>query len=134
MQKHISEKITSFPDELQDKNQVQRFLGCLNYAEGFIPNLAQLINPLQKLFRKKNPFLWKKALTQAVQHLKSITQTLPKLQMPIEGEPLILEIDASELYWGAVLKKQKDNQEYICRYTSGTFTDTESRYHSNEKE
>jgi hypothetical protein len=28
-----------FPDEIKDKIQLQRFLGCLNYVADFIPNL-----------------------------------------------------------------------------------------------
>ena len=36
MQPYISEKIYLFPNKLESKEQNQRFLGCLNYAEGFI--------------------------------------------------------------------------------------------------
>ena len=43
-----------FPDEIKDKTQLQRFLGSLNYAADFYPNLRILIKPLfQRL--KKNP-------------------------------------------------------------------------------
>ena len=28
-----------FPDEIKDKNQLQRFLGCLNYVSDSFPNL-----------------------------------------------------------------------------------------------
>ena len=40
MQPHILEKIQAFPDKLEDKKQLQRFLGTLNYASDFICNLA----------------------------------------------------------------------------------------------
>lgn len=33
LQSHISKKIESFPDKLESKEQIQKFLGCLNYAE-----------------------------------------------------------------------------------------------------
>ena len=43
-----------FPDEIKDKNQLQRFLGSLNYVSEFYPNLRTSIKPLfQRL--KKNP-------------------------------------------------------------------------------
>ena len=35
-----------FPDELKDKNQLQRFLGSLNNIVEFYPNLRILIKPL----------------------------------------------------------------------------------------
>ena len=37
-QPHLLEKINEFPDQLQDRKQIQRFLGCLNYIgeKGFI--------------------------------------------------------------------------------------------------
>jgi hypothetical protein len=41
--------------------------------------------------------------------------------LPLEQDNLIIETDASEEYWGAVLKKQISEQ--VCRYTSGTFSD-----------
>jgi len=46
MQPHICEKIINFPDKLQDRKQVERFLGCINYISDFIPNLAWLRGPL----------------------------------------------------------------------------------------
>ena len=42
LQTHILEKIKNFPEKLSERKQLQRFLGILNYAEGFIENLADL--------------------------------------------------------------------------------------------
>ena len=42
LQDHILEKIRDFPEKLTDRKQLQRFLGVLNYAEGFIKNLVDL--------------------------------------------------------------------------------------------
>ena len=36
LQSHILEKIKNFVEKLIDRKQLQRFLGILNYAEGFI--------------------------------------------------------------------------------------------------
>ena len=46
-----------FPDEIKDKNQLQRFLGCLNYVSDFFPRLKQLCAPLYQRLRK-NPKPW----------------------------------------------------------------------------
>ena len=39
LQAHILKKITNFSDKLESNEQIQKFLGCLNYAQRFIENL-----------------------------------------------------------------------------------------------
>ena len=46
-----------FPDEIKDKTQLQRFLGCPNYVSNFIPKIRITCAPLfQRL--QKNPPAW----------------------------------------------------------------------------
>ena len=59
---------------------------------------------------------------------------MPKLKLPLDNDDLILETDSSESTWATVLERTSDNYEELCRYTSGTFTPTEEKYHINEKE
>ena len=64
-----------FPDELKDKNQLQRFLGSLNYVAKFYQNLRTLFKPLfQRL--KKNPAPWSVEHTQIVKQVKSQVKEL----------------------------------------------------------
>ena len=51
--------------------------------------------------------------------------------MPNENDNLILQTDASDKYWVAILKT---NLGEICRYTSGTFNNNQINYDINEKE
>lgn len=39
LQKHTLEKIEKFLDKIEDRNQLERFLGCLTYASHFIKDL-----------------------------------------------------------------------------------------------
>ena len=55
-QDHILKKIRDFPEKLTNRKQLQRFLGMLNYAEGFIKILANLRKPLIKLTSEKQRF------------------------------------------------------------------------------
>lgn len=41
MQPHEIQMIVKFPDKLVDKEQCQKFLGCLNYVRSYIPRLSQ---------------------------------------------------------------------------------------------
>lgn len=54
-----------FPNELKDKNQLQRFLGSLNYVADFYKNLAFDAKPLFERLRK-NPPEWTKVHAEAI--------------------------------------------------------------------
>ena len=41
LQSHIARKILEFPNKLNNKKQIQQFLGCLTYAGDYIPNLSK---------------------------------------------------------------------------------------------
>lgn len=46
----------SFPDKMEYEKQLQRFLGCLNYVDQFVKNLAELRYSLQVKLR--NNYIW----------------------------------------------------------------------------
>nr|KYP33646.1 polyprotein [Cajanus cajan] len=58
-----------FPNQIIDKTQLPRFLGCLNYVADFIPNLNNIIKPLHDCL-KKNPPSWSDNHTTSVNHVK----------------------------------------------------------------
>ncbi|KAL2513059.1 orf y [Abeliophyllum distichum] len=129
---HILTHIQEFPNEIQDQKQLMRFLGCLTYAESFIKDLAKMRSPLQKKLKKDHKWNWTKDDTLYVQKIKD----LPSLYHPKTGEKMIIEIDASQEYWGGVLKALyiNDSIQKLCSYSLGTFTEAEKNYHINEKE
>lgn len=78
---------------------------------------------------------WNYKMTKAVQIIKQKLQNLPKLHLPDLSLSLILETDASHETWAAVLlQKNGSCLEEVCLYTSGCFSDPESRYPSSHKE
>ena len=42
--------------------------------------------------------------------------------------PKIVETDASELGFGGILKQNIDGKEYLVRYVSGSWNDTQQKY------
>ena len=66
-----------------------------------------------------------------VKRLKDICSNLPKVRLPNENDNLILQTDASDKYWAAILKIDLGE---ICRYTSRTFNEKQINYDINEKE
>ena len=59
---------------------------------------------------------------------------IPKLKPPSEGQ-LILQTDASDEFWAAVLLEKTSNEnEELCGYASGEFTEHQKGYFTAEKE
>ncbi|KAF7836004.1 polyprotein [Senna tora] len=46
----------------------------------------------------------------------------------------ILQTDASDEYWGAILIEEDKDQLYYCEHASGQFKDSEEHYHTTYKE
>ena len=59
-------------------------------------------------------------------------KNLPVLNLPNEGDDLVIGTDASNVQWNAVLKIKKE--EELCKYYSGSFNKAEYNYPTIEKE
>ncbi|KAI5420412.1 hypothetical protein KIW84_044271 [Lathyrus oleraceus] len=71
--------------------------------------------------------------TKAVKALKKIAQTPDVLKIPGNGKR-ILQTDASDHYWGAVLIEELEGKRYYCGHASGQFKEAEKHYHTIYKE
>jgi len=69
---------------------------------------------------------------QIVQNFKKMCKNFPILNLPNEGDDLILETDASNEHWSAVLKIKEG--EKLCKYCSGSFNKAECNYATMETE
>jgi hypothetical protein len=129
---HIAEEIQKFPDGPLTRKQIQQFLGIIQYLRNFIPRVAQMTRPLQFML-KKDVDSWIEKQTKAVRKLKTATQNLSALVIPSTGQR-ILQTDASDKYWNAVLPEDKNGHRHICGYKNGSFKESETHYHSTFKE
>ncbi|KAL5779429.1 hypothetical protein ACOSQ2_010166 [Xanthoceras sorbifolium] len=93
-----------FPDEITDKQQLQRFLGSLIYLADFYKDLAKDAKPLFARLMK-SPGSWTEACTKAVQKIKSKAKELPFLAIPHPDAFKIVETDASEYGYGGIMKQ-----------------------------
>ncbi|GER46927.1 enzymatic polyprotein [Striga asiatica] len=161
---HTQEKILAFPNVFENRKQIQRFLGCLNYIsnEGYFKDLSTDRKVVQKKFSDKVPWSWTDSDSEVVKKIKSKIITLPQLYNPTNDDFQIIETDASQHVWAGCMRalpngKKKlsldeqgksialsgqtdlsdrplkisaefEKQLLLCRYTSGTFSDTETRY------
>ena len=51
-----------FPNQITDKTQLQRFLGCLNYVSDFFPQLNNLIKPLHDRLKKDRSIFYEETI------------------------------------------------------------------------
>ena len=122
-----------FPDQIIDKTQLQRFLGCLNYVSDFFPQLNNLIKPLHDRL-KKDPPPWTDVHTNVVKQVKVQVKDLPCLYLPNPHAFKIVETDASDLGYGGILKQKLDNKEHIIAYTSKHWNSAQQKYSTIKKE
>lgn len=122
-----------FPDEIRDKQQLQRFLGSLNYIKDFYKDLAQDSKLLYQRL-KKNPVPWSDEHAKAVRRLKVKVKELPCLALANPEAFKIVETDASEIGYGGILKQKVDNLEQLVRFTFGVWKPTQKNYSTVKKE
>ncbi|KAK0608919.1 hypothetical protein LWI29_037991 [Acer saccharum] len=70
----------------------------------------------------KRPPPWNSTHTEAIIKLKEISQSPPALTIPSSGQ-LILQTDANDIFWDAVLIEDRDSQRRYCGHASGKFND-----------
>ncbi|KAH9769419.1 hypothetical protein KPL71_011992 [Citrus sinensis] len=115
--KHIAQELLHFPDQHLSKKQVQQLLGIINYIRDFIPHVDHYTHHLSALLKKK-PLEWNADHTTAVTTLKQIAQNLPPLKLITDGKR-ILQTDASDESWGAILLEELNDKEHFIAYASG---------------
>jgi ribonuclease HI/predicted FMN-binding regulatory protein PaiB len=126
LQEHIARKILQFPDTMNDKKILQQFLGIVNYARNYIDNLAKLAGPLYAKLRKNGQKYFNSEDIKLVKAIKEKVKYLKPLELPLDDNYLIIETDASQEGWGAILKQKPNKfsaktEEKICRYASGSY-------------
>ncbi|KAL5865408.1 hypothetical protein ACOSQ3_002922 [Xanthoceras sorbifolium] len=119
---HIALELLKFPDINLSREQIQQFLGTVNYIRDFLPHVAQYISPLSSLLKKTHPS-WSSVQTTAP----------PPLYIPADGLR-ILQTDASDYHWGALLLEERDKKRFYCAHASGSFKSSQQHYHTIYKE
>nr|KYP55965.1 Enzymatic polyprotein [Cajanus cajan] len=113
----VIEFTDKFPNQILDKTQLQRFLGCLNYVADFFPQLSNITKPLHERL-KKSPSPWTDVHTNIVRQIKHQVKVLPCLYLPNPSLLKIVETDASNIGYGGVLKQHMHNVENCIAFTS----------------
>ncbi|GKV53168.1 hypothetical protein SLEP1_g59706 [Rubroshorea leprosula] len=120
----------------QNKKELQRFLGQVNFLRRFISNLTgktRVFSPLLKL-QPDAYFKWERQHQAALDAIKEYLSKLPVLVPPVKNKPLLLYISAADESIGCLLAQENSNkQEQAVYYLSRALNPTEVKYSSVEK-
>ena len=126
------EKIKAVKDmpKPASKQDVQRFLGFVNYLSKFAPHLSDVCEPLRRLLDKDAIWTWQKQQEKAFKEAKRVVTMQPVLKFYSLDEEVTLQCDASEKGLGATLLQNKQPVAFASRALSKT----EQNYAQIEKE
>ena len=114
----------------QNREELQRFLGMVNYFPQFTPNQSEITAPLQSLLKKNVAWNWFQEHTQAVENLKDILSRQPVLKFFDPSKPVKLQLDVSKSGLGARILQ--DGRPIA--YASRSLIQAEEYYAQIEKE
>ena len=120
----------------KDKQQLQSFLGMVNYMGTFIPNLSHHTEPLRAMLKKDKVFHWEDQQTRSFQQVKTLiakANTTP-LRYYNRNLPVTVQVDASLRGLGACLIQQHKGKDQPITFASKSLTDAETRYANIERE
>uniref|UniRef100_A0A3Q2C787 ribonuclease H n=1 Tax=Cyprinodon variegatus TaxID=28743 RepID=A0A3Q2C787_CYPVA len=119
------------PENLQE---LQAFLGLCNYYRKFVPNFAELSNPVHDLLKKESVFVWIEEHQAAFTKLKERLTTAPMLGYPHPEGKFILDTDASNNSVGAVLSQVQWGEERVWAFASCQLAPAQQRYCDTRRE
>lgn len=122
---------------LRTITQVKSFMGAVQFYRQFMPNLARIAQPLVKLTRKSEPFVWGPEQSEAFRKLRELLTTEPVVLMhPRIDEPFVIRTSATAIGLGAVLEQTHpaDGRLHPVMYASRTLRNAELRYTATEQQ
>ena len=111
------------------------FLSGVNYYRRYLPNMSQIVAPLDELRKKGVEWKWTKRQQEAWKNLKELLSSEVVLTLYDPNKPLKLDTDASPTGLGAVLSHtMPDGSERPIEFISRTLTAAEKNYAQIDRE
>ncbi|XP_023243412.1 uncharacterized protein K02A2.6-like [Centruroides sculpturatus] len=121
--------------DLRNKQELQAFLGFVNFYDRFLKDKATEAEPLYRLLDKNKPWIWKKEQSKAFVKIKKMLTPETLLIHYDLNKPVLLSCDASPYGVGAVLSHiLPDGSEAPIYFASRTLHPAERNYSQFERE
>ena len=118
--------------------QLRSLMGSIHQLIKFIPNLANLLNPIRPLLRKENvtnnKIRWEEIHTTALDKIKAEISKITEKKHFDKHRKTRLKYDASHTGLGAVLEQQYPEGWFPIAYASRFLNEAEMKYSTNELE
>ncbi|CAD5227230.1 unnamed protein product [Bursaphelenchus xylophilus] len=108
--------------------QVRRFLGMAGFYHKFIPNFAQIAEPMYRLLRDKTKFHWESDQQKAFEAIKEALVSDSVLTFPTYDKPFHLFVDGSQVAMGASLMQLIDGSFRPIAHVSRTLALNERKW------
>ena len=114
---------------------VRSFLGMCNYYAQTLPSYAKVAEPLYKLTRKNEPFVWGPEQQQSFTTLKELLGSNSVMAYPRVNQPYKLYTDACGYAIGGILVQEDENgTERVIQYVSHQLSGSQLKWATIEKE
>ncbi|XP_060810231.1 uncharacterized protein LOC132904321 [Amyelois transitella] len=113
--------------EPSNLKHLKSFLQTCSWFRKFVPGFSEIAQPLTKLTKKNEPWVWADDQRSAFNELKKRLITAPVLVQADHSKPFIIHTDASNYALGAVLLQGEGNDVHPIEYSSRLLT-----FHSNK--
>ena len=101
----------------QDREDLQRFIGLMNYLAAYIPHFADKVSPLRELLKKDVPFVWHEDHQHTYDDLKRCIGSESCLSYYHPQKETVLEVDASQKGLGACLLQDNKPVAFASRHS-----------------
>lgn len=115
--------------------ELRAYLGLLNFYSKFMKNVSSVAEPMYRLLRKGERWLWTKQCSKAFKETKHLLANSRALTYYDAHKPLGLQCDASAYGVGAVIfHVLPEGEERPIAFASRTLTSAEKNYAQCERE
>jgi hypothetical protein len=117
-------------------NEVQQFMGMVNYYRRHINNLANMSAPLTDITEDKGPFApqWTSECTKGFQAIKDYMSVDMLLAIPNMALPFTVQTDASRVAIGGSLHQTIDGEDRPVAFESKKLQETQRNWPTHERE
>lgn len=118
----------------KSREDIQRCLGSFNFYRNFLPNMAEVAQPLTELLKKSTVFRWTEKEQSAFDEMLNLVKNHTMLAIIDYSKPITLKTDASGSGLGAVLLNGVAPDQIPIAYISRVLNIHEKSYCATELE